>query len=93
MLSASQDNSVNDSHPHLYLPEWISKLSNHATEVLQSNLLPEQEVFDCGKASYGDFLKQREEILLLFRRTMQRRSQMMRYCEFRFDRAHRISDQ
>lgn len=65
MLAAAENNLISDSDPQKYVPEFLSG-RNNGNDVLASNLMPKSTTFDYSKASYGEFLAARSEILAKF---------------------------
>jgi hypothetical protein len=62
MLSASENNAVSDSDPHIYIPRIVAEHGEQADLILNSNLMP-QTIFSYADNSYLDFVKARSELL------------------------------
>jgi hypothetical protein len=70
MLAASENNSISDSNPNDYLPQYIQRLGEEVEAIFSSNLLPSPLKFNYETGTYSSFIGTRESILSSYWNTL-----------------------
>jgi len=63
MLAASENKSINDKDPKVYLPHCVQQLKEDVEAIFASNLLPSPQIFDYATADYQTFLTTRASMI------------------------------
>jgi hypothetical protein len=66
MLAASENNTVSDADPRVYIPHALSRQAIAGDDVLKSNLMPIATAHEYASASYPDFISARSDLVASF---------------------------